>query len=303
MDHAHAPARPDRPARPDGGEEIPTPAGFRWPGGKRVAVLSGIAFEAWSDGQWPGLSPMGNPLRPGATDWNAFHWAEYGPRRGMPRILEILARRGVTAGVMVNGVLAERYPDVVRAVAAAGHEIVSHSYAMDVVPVYLDEARERDNIARTTELIERATGVRPVGWISPRGTPSSRTARLLAEAGYDWIAFDYLDDDLPYFLRFGARVIAVCPGSMEVNDLPLHARHGQPPRAMLAVFEDTLASLRARDEAGKIDAIIHAHVFGRPAGIWVYDRILEIAQTAPDLWLGTWGQAVAHARRLAGFRS
>ena len=30
---------------------------FRWPGGKRVAVIFNIAYEAWSDGQAPGIGP------------------------------------------------------------------------------------------------------------------------------------------------------------------------------------------------------------------------------------------------------
>jgi len=283
--------------RRDRGIELPMPAEFRWPGGKRIGIVFGVAFEGWSDGAWPGVSPMGNPLKAGVTDFNAIHWAEYGPRRGIHRILATLARHNVTASVMVCGVMAERHPEIVRKISDAGHEILAHSYAMDVIPAYLNEEQERANIRRTTELIERATGRRPAGWVSPRGTPSGVTQRLLSEEGYDWLFGDFLDDDLPYLLRFGERTLCVLPGTMEVNDLPLHARHGHPPRAMLEVFEDTLASLRTSpDDVGKIDPIVHAHVFGRPAGIWVYARMIEIAKASNDVWIGTWGQAVAHAR-------
>ena len=51
------------------------PDSFRWPGGKRVAVIFNIAFEAWSDGQAPGIGAMGNVLRPGFFDTNAHSWA------------------------------------------------------------------------------------------------------------------------------------------------------------------------------------------------------------------------------------
>ena len=47
---------------------------FRWPGGKRVAIIFNIAYEAWSDGQAPGIGPMGNVLKPGYFDTNAFSW-------------------------------------------------------------------------------------------------------------------------------------------------------------------------------------------------------------------------------------
>ncbi len=48
-----------------GATETALPADLRWPGGKRLAVFFRCAFEGWSDGHWPGVGPMGNPLKPG----------------------------------------------------------------------------------------------------------------------------------------------------------------------------------------------------------------------------------------------
>ena len=47
--------------------ETAMPAGFTWPGGKRLGVLLGVCLEGWADGAWPGLGPMGNPLPAGAV--------------------------------------------------------------------------------------------------------------------------------------------------------------------------------------------------------------------------------------------
>jgi len=160
-----------------GGTEIPVPQNFRWPGGKRIAVLFRMAFEAWSDDHWPGVSPMGNPLKPGYPDLNARGWAEYAYRRGVFRVLDGLAHHRVKATVMVCGILAERYPHIVKQIADAGHEVAAHSYTMDMMSVYMSEEEERKNIQRNVELIRKATGQRPVGWINPRGTPSPNTAR------------------------------------------------------------------------------------------------------------------------------
>ena len=112
-----------------------------WPGGKKGAILFNVCLEAWSDGKAPGIGPMGNPLppHPGVLDTNAISWAEYGAKRGIYRLIEGLDRHGVKASVMVNAVLAERHPQAIRAVAQAGHEVLSHSYAMDVIPVLLSE--------------------------------------------------------------------------------------------------------------------------------------------------------------------
>src|ERR1051326_3176057 len=52
----------------------------------------------------------------------------YGPLVGVPRILSLLARHGITATFFVPGYSAHRYPGVVRKIAEAGHEIAHHSY-------------------------------------------------------------------------------------------------------------------------------------------------------------------------------
>src|SRR6266700_4063340 len=110
---------------------------FRWPGARRVAVVFNVAFEAWSDGRAPGLGPMGNPLPAKVFDTNALSWANYGAVRGMARLLRALDRVKLKASVMVSGVLAERAPATVKAIAAAGHEIVAHGYAQEIVPAAL----------------------------------------------------------------------------------------------------------------------------------------------------------------------
>lgn len=281
-----------------GGKEIPAPADFRWPGGKRIAVFFRVSFEWWSDGKAPGIGPMGNPLKQGVPDLNAVGWAEYGHRRGVHRILDVLARQGVRATINVSGIMAERYPEVVKRMADDGHDVVAHSYTMDVIPVYLSEEEERANIVRNTELLERATGRRPRGWISPRSTPSLRTPRLLAEAGYDWHG-DTLNDDLPYLVQYGNRSIVAFPNNTEVNDLPLYMRYGNAPKVMLEIFEDWLACAREREQgAVRMDPAIHTHVFGRPLGMSVYERIIEVAKAAGDVWTGTRSEAATHLREV-----
>ena len=114
-----------------------------WPNGKRTAVVFNVCLEAWSDGKAPGISPMGNPLPSGVLDTMAISWAAYGVKRGIYRLMDGFRQHGAVASVMVNAVIAERAPEAVKAVADAGHEVLSHSYAMDVIPALLSDDEER----------------------------------------------------------------------------------------------------------------------------------------------------------------
>ena len=269
-------------------------ARFRWPGGQRVGIIFNVAYEGWSPGQVPGIGPMGNPLRPGFHDGNAASWGLYGAARGIWRALEVAERNGVRLSVMTNGVLAEGWPETVRAIHRGGHEIVAHSYGMDVIPVYLDEDGQRENIRRTTGLIGDLTGEAPRGWISPRGTGSPVHARLLAEEGYLHHG-DCNDDDLPYLLREGETEIVAIPLTMDVNDLPSAIRYGNNARAMLEQFDDAFAALREREtRPAMLDVTIHTHVYGRPAGAWVFDEIMRRVKAAGDAWSGTRMEAAEH---------
>jgi peptidoglycan/xylan/chitin deacetylase (PgdA/CDA1 family) len=267
---------------------------FRWPGGRHVAVVFNVAFEAWSDGAAPGIGPMGNALPGGTFDSNALSWGHYGAVRGMDRLLRVLARAGVRSSVMVSGVLAQRSAPAVKAIAEGGHEIVAHGYGQEIVPAGLSIEADQANIALTTELLSQATGSRPTGWISPRGTPGPDTARLLLEAGYGWHG-DVFDDDRPYIQEFtGGRLVGI-PLTMEINDLPHAMRYGRSPRQFVENFDDLLAGASSDpDEAVMIDVTAHAHCYGRPSGAWAYEAIATKVRERDDVWLATRAEIAAH---------
>lgn len=82
-----------------------------------------------------------------------------------PRVLEILAARHVTATFFLCGFAVDRHPDVVRAIAAAGHTIGGHTWRhVDVRK--LDDAAWQEEVDRTHERIEAVTGT-PVRYFRP----------------------------------------------------------------------------------------------------------------------------------------
>lgn len=273
---------------------------FRWPGGRHVAVIFNLAYEAWSDGKAPGIGPMGNPLPPGTFDANALSWGTYGATCGIERLLRILDRQKVTASVMVSGIFAERQPDQVKAIFGAGHEIVAHSYAQDIIPAGLSAEANRDNVIRTTDALASVTGARPRGWMSPRGTAGLDTIEMLAELGYDWQG-DVLDTDAPYIQQFDKGEIVAVPFNMEINDLPHAMRFGRTPTQFLELFDTFLANtLKADDGALIIDVTAHAHCYGRPGGAWAYEEIARRVAGRDDIHVATRGEIAAYARAQIG---
>ena len=268
-------------------------ANWVWPNGQRIAVVFNVCLEAWSDGKAPGISPMGNPLPAGVLDTMAISWAAYGAEVGIYRLLEAFATHKAKTSVMVNAIIAERAPAAVKAVADGGHEVLSHSYAMDVIPALLSDEDERKNIERCTKLLEKASGKPVQGWLSPRGTSRTETPRLLAEAGYRWYG-DVFDRDLPYVKTAGNKKIVAIPLGTDVNDMP-SMKYGNPPKMMVESFDEVLGIARTKKSGPTmIDVTSHAHIFGRPRGAYYYEKIIERAASAPDVWIGTRAEIADH---------
>jgi peptidoglycan/xylan/chitin deacetylase (PgdA/CDA1 family) len=266
---------------------------WRWPGGRQTAVVFNVCLEAWSDGKAPGISPMGNPLPAGVLDTMAISWAAYGVNVGIYRLLDGFARHGARCSAMVNAIIAERSPAAVKAIAEGGHEVLSHSYSMDVVPGLLNEDEQRKLIADCTALLEKASGNRLTGWLSPRGTSGPGFARLLAEAGYRWYG-DVFDDDLPYLQRYGDRRIVAIPLGTDVNDMQF-MKFGNVPPLMLDSFNENIEVARRQGERpALIDVTVHAHIFGRPRGAYYYEKIVEKAAAASDVWIATRAEIADH---------
>src|SRR5947209_5365422 len=236
---------------------------------------------------------MGNPLPSGVLDTMAISWAAYGVKTGIYRLLEAFSRHGAKTSVMVNAIIAERAPEAVKAIAEGGHEVLSHSYAMDVIPALLSDEEERKNIERCTKLLENASGRKIQGWLSPRGTSKNTTPKLLADAGYSWYG-DVFDADLPYVLRFGTNNIVAIPLAYDVNDMP-SMKYGSAPKMMLDTFDEVVEIARKRaDELRIIDVTSHAHIFGHHRGAHYYEKIIEKAVSSPDIWVGTRAQIAEH---------
>lgn len=270
------------------------PLNMKWPGGRNVAVVFNVAYEVWSEGAASGIGPMGNPLPSGIFDPNADSYGRYGANAGIKRLMRVLGDAGISANVFTSGALAERDPDQVRAVAKAGHEIVAHGYAQDLIPAKLSAEEDDDYIRRTTELLTNVIGTRPTGWISPRATAGDDTMRRLIKHGYKWQG-DVLDSDLPYVQKYEEGELVAIPLTIEFNDLSHSMRFGRTPQQFIDMFDQTLPRvLAATNDVIILDVLVHTHCYGRPACAWAYAEIAQKCAARKDIWVTTRGQIADH---------
>jgi peptidoglycan/xylan/chitin deacetylase (PgdA/CDA1 family) len=112
----------------------------------------------------------------------------------------------VRATFFVLGSLAESEPLLVPMIAAAGHEIASHGYSHSLVP-RLKPQQFKDEVRRTGDILERQSGVRPIGFRAPQWSLADSMQwafDILHEEGYQ---YDSSLNPLPFVgKRSGSRV-------------------------------------------------------------------------------------------------
>ena len=256
-----------------------------WPADRPLAVSVSVMLEGWAAPDAPGMGPMGNLLKPGTVDLQARSWAEYGAKVGAWRLLDLLDRQAVKAVFYTSGVVVEQFPALAAAVAARGHPVAAHGWSQGTLPAYLTPEQEAADIARCVDVIGRAAGSAPLGWLSPRCTPSAATSGLLAAEGFGFHA-DMFDADLPYLIRTPSGSLVGVPFTMEVNDMPLYVRYGNEPDAFARILTRIVEGWpRLGSPFGCLDITVHAHVFGRPYGALALLDALEVVRRSPHCWV------------------
>jgi peptidoglycan/xylan/chitin deacetylase (PgdA/CDA1 family) len=104
----------------------------------------------------------------------------------LPRLLELLSSLGLRATFFVEGLNAVSYPDALRSIDAAGHELALHAWRHEDW-AGLDAERE-------TALLDRAQGamadigLSPVGFRPPGGLLTPLTLELLRSRGFRYVS-------------------------------------------------------------------------------------------------------------------
>lgn len=108
--------------------------------------------------------------------------------RNSDAVLDLFDKAGVKATFFTLGWVAERYPELIRRIADAGHEIASHGW--DHKRVFtLKPGEFRSDLAMARAVLEEASGQRVTGYRAPSFSIDARTPwahEVLADEGYTY---------------------------------------------------------------------------------------------------------------------
>ena len=274
-----------------------TPPKFLWPGGKKLALSVVINYEEGSEHSYPEdrtVEGIGEflPIDLRRRDVGNESAYEYGSRVAAWRVLDTLAKYGVSATYFATAEALQKNIHVAKAIVEGGHEVCDHGLRWTEHYRYTP-AQEKKAIRRSVEIIEEITGRKPVGFYARE--PSVNTLKILQEMGNFIYDSDAYNDDLPH--RHGGGIL-ILPYTPDANDF-----HFMSPMHRFANSEDFFTYLKdafnvLHEEASSTSKMmsvgLHNRIIGRPGRIVALRKFLEHATAFDDVWITTREQIALH---------
>jgi peptidoglycan/xylan/chitin deacetylase (PgdA/CDA1 family) len=273
---------------------------LRWPDGARIAFGVVLTLESldWYPPPDVVVPPTVKSLRPHAypaiPDVHATSQYEYGNRVGVFRIMDVLQRYGVTPMVAMDATVAERSPFLVEYLSQRGVEFVGHGPSADrMITEAMPEAEEAELIQDSLDRLIAATGAMPRGWVGSEYGESSRTVRLLAEQGLDYV-LDWPNDEQPHRMKVPVGRMVNLPVMIELDDLLTHVTRfiavQRFSRMIIEQFD------RLYDDAATTGRLfllpVRPWIMGQPFRIKYFDEAIAAIVGRREVWAATGGAIV-----------
>jgi allantoinase len=269
-----------------------------WPGHARVAVQFVLNYEEGGENCVLHGDPASERFLSeivGAEAYPARHLSmesiyEYGSRAGVWRILREFETRRLPLTIFGVSMALERNPEVTNAFVELGHEIACHGWRW-IHYQNVDAGTEREHMRLGIEIIERLTGVSPLGWYTGRDSPNTR--RLLVERGGFLYDSDYYGDDLPFWMQVEVgngdfRPHLVIPYTLDANDMRFATPQGfNTGDHFFAYLRDAFDVLYDEgSETPKMMSIgMHCRLLGRPGRFRALQRFLDHIEKHDRVWV------------------
>jgi len=266
----------------------------KWPNNARIAISFVLNYEEGGErcllhgddeseaflSEMPGAIPLKNQ-----RNLNMESCYEYGSKAGVWRLLRLFAKYQINVTVFAVAMAIERYPEVAKAMAQAGHEICSHGYRwIDYQNMSIDE--EQEHLDKAIAIIKQITGERPLGWYTGRNSINTR-ALVMQEGGFLYDS-DAYDDDLPYWLNNKGKGHLVIPYTLDINDMRFATQQGfNSGEQFYQYLKDSFDTLYAEGEySPKMMSVgLHCRLAGRPGRIAALERFIAYVNSHQDVWI------------------
>ncbi len=264
---------------------------LRWPEGKTCAAV--LSFDVDAE------SPMPYRLPDTWLDGlGEFEQRTYGPRRGVPRILNLLARKGIAGTFYIPAYTLQRYPEMAAAIAAAGHEIGCHGDIHEIVD-RLSAAEEEAVLVRSIAAISAITGHSPAGYRSPSWELHRRSPALLRRHGLRYDS-SLMGDDRPYLVATPDGALVELPIQWLLDDAVYYratppastARYLDHPAQVAETWIAEFDGLAAENACFILT--MHPWITGRPSRMAALERVIDHIQGRDDVWWATCADMATH---------
>ncbi|MEL7069031.1 MAG: polysaccharide deacetylase [Cyanobacteria bacterium J06581_3] len=264
---------------------------YSWPEGTHCAAA--LSFDVDGESGILAIDPKY------AKRLSALSWARYGPKVGVPRILDMLKKKGVKASFFVPGYTAELYPELIRRIFEEGHEVGVHGY-IHKKPSDLSDIEEEAALVKTIQILKEITGEKPVGYRSPWWDMKTSTPALLARHNMRYDS-SLMDDDAPYTLSTDSGDLVELPLHWTNDDWEQFAFTVDPPTGS-GVIETCEKAFQLWKEEFEgmyhyqraFVLTMHPEVIGRPARLMMLERLIDHMQSFEGVWLTTCGDIAKH---------
>lgn len=263
-----------------------------WPGGARVAVL--LSYDVDNE------TVQG--LRTGEISVGPLSQGQFGSRRALPRIVDMMDREGIPSTFFFPAwslMLAPEQADLIQ--ASGMHEIGVHGWIHELNTALDGETEER-LLRQAMDAIENIAGERPVGYRAPSWNHSPNTLRIVRDLGLLYES-SLMADDRPYELIQEGEPTGVVELPVEwiLDDAPLFNVRGNRymnPRDVMQVWIDEFDM--AWEERTMFLLTMHPHVIGHRSRIVALQGLIDHIKTKDGVWFGTHEDAARWVREQAG---
>ena len=236
---------------------------------------------------------LGAELAPGGPqpDVLNYAWRDYGNRVGAWRMLEMFDALDLPASVLTNSVMYDYAPDLMQAFSTRGDEIVGHGRTNSERQSVLSPEGEEALIVEATEVLTKAEGKAPKGWLSPWIAESRVTPDLLKKAGYDYM-LNWCMDDQPIWMRTEHGPLLSIPYPQEANDTPSIVARKDGAGVFADIIIDNFDEMlqQSKDQPLVMGIALHPYLVGQPYRLRHLRRALQhVAAHLDDIWVTTAG--------------